>query len=78
MRGNPDPALVPDKKPMAFDAQHPFAHLGLRKVHAGPGERPRTAVVRCEEVELSLAERSGTEGFAQWLRPSSLGERSRP
>ena len=70
--GFPDPALAPEKKPLAFDPQQPFAHLGLRKVHSGPGERPRTATVRCEEVELSMAERSGTEGFAQLLRPSSL------
>jgi 3',5'-cyclic AMP phosphodiesterase CpdA len=68
----PDPAQVPDKKPLPFDPGKPFAHLGLRKVHAGPGERPRTATVRCEEVELSLAERSGTEGCAQLLRPSSI------
>ena len=68
----PDPAQVPDKKPVPFDAKRPFAHLGLRTVHAGPGERPRAAAIRCEEVELTLAERSGTEGFAQLLRPSSL------
>jgi 3',5'-cyclic AMP phosphodiesterase CpdA len=68
----PDPALAPEKKPLPFDPQKPFAHLGLRQVHAGPGDRPRTEAVRCEEVELSMAERSGTEGFAQLLRPSSL------
>jgi predicted phosphodiesterase len=68
----PDPATAGDKKPIPFDAGRPFQNLGYRVVHAGPGKRPETATVRCEEVELSLAERSGTEGFAQLLRPSSL------
>ncbi len=68
----PDPAQTDQKKPLPFDPAHPFQHLGLRVVHAGPGRRPATATVRPEEVELAMAERSGTEGFAQLLRPSTL------
>jgi Calcineurin-like phosphoesterase len=68
----PDPAQVEEKKPLPFDPTHPFQHLGLRLVHAGPGRRPATATIRPEEVELTMAHHSGTEGFAQLLRPSSL------
>jgi 3',5'-cyclic AMP phosphodiesterase CpdA len=68
----PDPAQTDQKKPLPFDPAHPFQNLGLRVVHAGPGRRPATATVRPEEVELAMAERSGTEGFAQLLRPSTL------
>jgi hypothetical protein len=68
----PDPATAAEKKPLPFDAARPFANLGLRTVHAGMGERPASFAIRNDEVELSLAERSGTEGFAQLLRPSSL------
>ena len=68
----PDPAQTDEKKPLPFDPAHPFQHLGLRQVHAGPGRRPTTATVRPEEVELTMAEHSGTEGFAQLLRPSTL------
>jgi hypothetical protein len=68
----PDPASGAEKKPLPFDREHPFRNLGFRTVQAGgapgPGERP----VRCDEVELSLAHLSGTEGFAQLLRPTSL------
>jgi hypothetical protein len=66
----PDPAQA-EKKPLPFDAAHPFQHLGLRAVHAGPGQ-PHGATIRPDEVELSMAEHSGTEGFAQLLRPSTL------
>jgi hypothetical protein len=68
----PDPATVPEKKPVPFDAQRPFRNLGLRVVHAGPGRPPAPAALRMDEVELTLQERSGTEGFQQLLRPSSL------
>jgi 3',5'-cyclic AMP phosphodiesterase CpdA len=68
----PDPVQVADKKPLPFDKDHPFRNLGLRVVRAGQGSAPKAAPVRCEEVELTMAEHSGTEGFAQLLRPSSL------
>ncbi|HET6438285.1 MAG TPA: metallophosphoesterase [Anaeromyxobacter sp.] len=68
----PDPQKTEERKALPFDPLHPFQNLGLRLVHAGPGRRPATATIRPEEVELSMAERSGTEGFAQLLRPSTL------
>jgi 3',5'-cyclic AMP phosphodiesterase CpdA len=68
----PDPASVADKKPNPFDQEHPFRNLGLRVLHAGPGNGPRATSVSADEVELTLREHSGTEGFAQLLRPTSL------
>jgi hypothetical protein len=68
----PDPATAEQKKPIPFDAAHPFRNLGLRVVRAGPGTRPAAVSVTADEVELTLREHSGTEGFAQWLRPTSL------
>lgn len=68
----PDPAGAAPKKPLPFDKDHPFRNLGLRQVHAGPGAPPAPLALTMDEVELALAERSGTEGFQQMLRPSSL------
>jgi 3',5'-cyclic AMP phosphodiesterase CpdA len=68
----PDPATAPDKKPLPFDKGRPFKNLGLRVVHAGPGAGPAPLALGMDEVELTLQERSGTEGFVQVLRPSSL------
>lgn len=68
----PDPAQAADKKPIPFDRERPFRNLGLRVIRAGPGEAPPAAAVTTEEVELTMREHSGTEGFAQLLRPSSL------
>jgi len=63
----PDPAQ-PQKKPLPYDPDHPFKHLGLRLVHAGP-EKPGGAVsLGLEEVELTMREHSGTEGLAQLLK----------
>jgi 3',5'-cyclic AMP phosphodiesterase CpdA len=68
----PDPATAPDKKPIPFDKERPFRNLGMRVVAAG-GEAPlRGRTVRCEEVELTWRHLSGTEGFAQLLRPTTL------
>lgn len=66
----PDPAQVPDKKPLPFDKDHPFRNLGLRLVHAGTGAAAGTTSLGLEEVELTMREHSGTEGFAQILKPS--------
>jgi hypothetical protein len=66
----PDPVGTGDKKPIKFDPEKPFRNLGVRVVSAG-GPSGRTAV-GLEEVELALRERSGTEGFAQLLRPTTL------
>jgi len=68
----PDPAVSVAKKPVPFDKERPFRNLGPRIVHAGPGAPPQVTSVTCEEVELTLQERSGTEGFQQILKPSSL------
>jgi 3',5'-cyclic AMP phosphodiesterase CpdA len=68
----PDPALTPEKKPLPFDAAKPFQNLGLRVVRAQAGAKPEAASVSCEEVELTMREHSGTEGFAQLLRPTTL------
>ncbi len=67
----PDPAAA-EKKPAPFDAAQPYRNLGIREVRARPGAAPGTAVLGVDEVELTRAEYSGTEGFAQLLRPSSL------
>jgi 3',5'-cyclic AMP phosphodiesterase CpdA len=56
------------KKPIAFDAAHPFRNLGLRLVHAGAGPT-RAPSAGIDEVELTMREHSGTEGFQQLLRP---------
>jgi len=68
----PDPAGAGPKVPLPFDPERPFRGLGLRRVRTVPGNPPDAVGVSCEEIELSLAERSGTEGFQQLLRPSSL------
>ncbi len=68
----PDPQKTADKKPVAFDRDHPFKNLGLRVVRAAPGTRPATADLGISDVELTMRELSGTEGFQQLLRPSSL------
>jgi hypothetical protein len=72
--GFPDPAAA-EKKPAPFDAAHPYQNLGLRVVRARKGASPSAASIGAEEVELSRAEFSGTEGFAQLLRPTTLGSR---
>lgn len=68
----PDPLKAADKKPPPFDKDHPFRNLGLRVVRAGRGAPPAPLALGMDEVELTLQERSGTEGFQQILRPSSL------
>ena len=70
----PDPAETETeaKKAIPFDGAHPYQNLGLCLVRAGPGQHPHAATVRPQEVELTMAEHSGTEGFAQLLRPSTL------
>ena len=68
----PDPTSGEPKKPLPFDPDRPFKNLGLRRVLATPGAPPTATTIACDEIELTLAERSGTEGFQQLLRPSSL------
>ena len=61
-----------EKKALPFDPARPYAHLGLRQIHAAPGTRVRAGTLQPDDVELTMAEHSGTEGFAQLLRPSTL------
>jgi Calcineurin-like phosphoesterase len=68
----PDPAATQEKKPIPFDREHPFRNLGLRVVSAGTAASPGGRTLQADEVELSLKHLSGTEGFAQLLRPSTL------
>jgi 3',5'-cyclic AMP phosphodiesterase CpdA len=68
----PDPATVPEKKPNPFDKEHPFKNLGGRALHVAPGAGPSALDLKLDEIELSMRETSGTEGFAQLLKPSSL------
>ena len=68
----PDPAKAAERQPLPFDKDRPFKNLGLRALHAAPGAPPAPLALRMDEVELMLQERSGTEGFQQILRPSSL------
>jgi Calcineurin-like phosphoesterase len=69
----PDPEKAPEKKPLPFDAERPFKNLGPRVIHAGAGKAPSTLALSMDEIELTLREHSGTEGFQQLLRPTSLG-----
>lgn len=68
----PDPEKTEEKKPLPFDAEHPFRNLGPRVLHASTGVPPSTLSLSLEEVELTMREHSGTEGFQQLLRPTSL------
>jgi Calcineurin-like phosphoesterase len=70
--GFPDPQTAPEKKPFPFDKDHPFQNLGLRVVKESGGAGQSAATLGVEEVELTMREHSGTEGFAQLLRPTSL------
>ena len=68
----PDPDGTAEKKPLPFDAEHPFRNLGPRVLRASAGTPPSTLSLGAEEVELTMREHSGTEGFQQLLRPSSV------
>lgn len=68
----PDPAATEEKKPMPFEPEHPFANLGERVIRVEPGRAPEPTTLASREVELTMREHSGTEGFAQLLRRSSL------
>jgi hypothetical protein len=66
----PEPGPGREKQPLPFDPARPFDHLGARLVREGGRAAGPPAGV--EELELTLREHSGTEGFAQWLAPTSL------
>ena len=67
-----DPDRTQDKKPLPFDPEHPFKNLGPRVVHAKSGAPPAALTLGLDDVELTMREHSGTEGFNQLLRPSTL------
>ena len=68
----PDPDQAQEKKPLPFDPEHPFKNLGPRVVHAERGAPPAALALGLDQVELTMREHSGTEGFNQLLRPSTL------
>ncbi len=57
----------PAKKPLPFDPAHPFKNLGVRLVHAGRAGAAGVSL-GLEEVELTMREHSGTEGFQQLIK----------
>ncbi len=68
----PDPAAVPQKKPIPFDKDQPFRNLGIRVVseRAGKGAPPNSLAV--QDVELTLREFSGMNGIQQILKSTSI------
>lgn len=66
----PDPQSVADKKAIPFDQAAPFKNLGIRQLQAVAGEKGATLTV--SDVSLEAREFSGTEGFNQLLKGSSL------
>jgi len=60
----PDPETTPEKKPAPFDKEQPFKNLGMRVVNGKAGGRD----LRVEDVELTMAEFSGTVGMDQVLK----------
>ena len=60
--GFPDPAAVPEKKPVPFDAAQPYRNLGTRIVREGA----KGAVV--EDVELTARTFAGMVGSQQFLK----------
>ncbi len=68
----PDPKQAAERKPIRFDPEQPFRNLGLRALHATRGNGPSALALGLDEIELTLRETSGTEGFQQVLKPSSI------
>lgn len=68
----PDPEKVPEKKPIAFDKDRPFANLGARLIHENFSGKPVVNTVAVEEVELTAREYSGINGIQQILKNPTL------
>jgi len=64
----PDPEQADERKPIPFDRDQPFKNLGLRIVAQTPGRVAGVETVNVKDVELSMNEFSGTEGFNQLLK----------
>jgi 3',5'-cyclic AMP phosphodiesterase CpdA len=60
----PDPSTPGARKPVAFDKTQPFKNLGVRMVRGRRGGED----LRVEDVELTMAEYSGTVGMDQMLK----------
>jgi hypothetical protein len=69
---SPDPEKVADKKPIAFDKDHPFKNLGIRLVHENFVGKPLVNSVSVEDVELTAREFMGINGIQQILKTPSL------
>ena len=61
----PDPATSGDKKPLPFDKEQPFRNLGLQSLVTSAN---KPAVLRVDDVQLTLAEFGGTDGLQQIAR----------
>jgi calcineurin-like phosphoesterase family protein len=68
----PDPDTVPDKKPIPFDKDHPFKNLGVRVLREEKGKTRDSLSLDLQDVELSMREFSGTEGFNQILKSFAI------
>ena len=68
----PDPDKAEEKKAIPFDKAQPFKNLGLRVVERMPAGVSPADPFGVEDVELSMSEFSGTEGFQQLLKPSTF------
>jgi 3',5'-cyclic AMP phosphodiesterase CpdA len=66
----PDPEQAQDKKPIAFDKEHPFRNLGGRLIKEDNG-RASVSSIPMDEVQLSLREFHEINGVQQILKPLS-------
>jgi len=62
----PDPSSA-EKKPLPFNATHPFQNLGIRSVRT-QSPAARALPLAIDDVELTVREISGTEGIQQMLK----------
>jgi len=67
----PDPEQVQQKKPIAFDKDHPFKNLGIRLVNEKAGSAS-SSTVSVQDVELTLQEFSEINGIQQVLKQPNL------
>ena len=68
----PDPEKTAEKKPLPFDAEHPSAILARESSTLPPAPRPPRSPSAWKRSSCTMREHSGTEGFQQLLRPTSL------
>ncbi len=68
----PDPDKTPEKKPIPFDKDKPFANLGIRLVQETPGKKAAPESISVKDVELTAREFSGINGIQQILKTPNL------